>query len=114
MSWVHARNSDAPSTASAHCNSASPSSLAVQWCFLFFFILWLLFGVFLGGVLLPQPWRGARNQSAHRNKGSRWYFRQTYRLDTYNTYHLMSGSCKELSERMLGTPHACLVLPFVA
>ena len=30
-------------------------------------------------------------------KGSRWYFRETDTLDTYNTYHLMSGSYERAS-----------------
>ena len=39
--------------------------------------------------------RGGSSWSVH--KGSRWYFRGTYDLKTFNTYHLMSGSYERAS-----------------
>lgn len=57
--------------------------------------------VILRGGSSYGPWRGggktvwdARSGKnvIHPLGGSRWYFRQTFRLDTFNTYHLMSGS----------------------
>lgn len=51
--------------------------------------------------------RGGSSWSVH--KGSRWYFRSTYSLDTFNTYHLMGGSYERA-----GVSRCCPNVPSVA